>query len=102
MNSKKLVLLIVLAFTFYFAQNIQAVETKDNKYSLHWRFLLQSQYKFINAENEDDTNTFLIIRAQIRLFGHVLDPGLTYKFMLMGASSTSGEGDINLRDAWIN
>ena len=78
------------------------IKTTDDKHSLHIRFLFQPRYEFIDIDGGDDTSSFLIKRAQLRMFGNVFDPRLTYKFMIMGASSSSGEGDMNLRDAWIN
>jgi len=68
------------------------VKTKDDQHSLHWRFLSQPRYDFISTDDAEDTNTFMVKRAQVRMFGNVLNPSLTYKFMIQANSSSSGEG----------
>ena len=78
------------------------IKTIDDAYSLRFRFLLQPQYEYLGVEEGEDTNTFLIKRAQLRILGNVFDPRLKYKMMLQGATTSSGSDEWSLRDLWID
>lgn len=78
------------------------IETVDDRYAFHVRFLLQSGYEYLDADSATDRSTFEVKRGQLRLFGNVLDPRLKYKMMLMGRSTGNGEDNLALRDLWVD
>lgn len=78
------------------------IKSIDDAYSLRFRFLLQPQYEYLSIEDGEDTNTFLIKRAQLRLLGNIFDPRLKYKMMLQGTTTSSGSDELSLRDLWID
>lgn len=78
------------------------IKTQDDKYALHLRFLLQPQYEYVDVDGGENSSSFLVKRAQLRLFGNVLDPRLKYKMMTQGRTTAAGADNWDLRDLWLD
>lgn len=78
------------------------IKTRDDKYALHLRFLLQPQYEYVDVDGGENSSTFLVKRAQLRMFGNVLDPRLKYKMMTQGRTTAAGADHWDLRDLWLD
>jgi len=78
------------------------IKAQDDSYALHFRFLLQPQYEYVDADGAENSGTFSIKRAQLRLFGNVLDPRLKYKMMIQGRTTPAGGDHLDLRDLWVD
>lgn len=77
------------------------VRTQGGKHELHIQFLMQPQFENLDVDDGESESSFRIKRAQLRLFGHVLDPRLKYRMMIQG-NTKAGADDIDLRDLWVD
>lgn len=77
------------------------IKTQGDKHELHFRFLFQAWFETTDVYGGETESTFLIRHAQLRLFGHILDPRLKYKMMIDGAARSRAD-DIELRDLWAD
>ncbi len=77
------------------------IKTQGDKHELHFRFLFQPRFETTDVYNAPTETSFLIRHAQLRMFGHILDPRLKYKMMINGAGRTRAE-DVDLRDLWVD
>lgn len=77
------------------------IKTRDEKYSLNLRFLIQLRYRYIFVDAGRNTSTFLIPHGQTRIFGNVFSPKLKYRVMFE-LPGTAGGSTANLRDMWTD
>ena len=71
------------------------IRTQDGDHELHIRFLFQPRFQLVDWIGGPTENTFSVRHAQIRMFGHILDPRLKYKIMV-------DHNDRSLKDAWVD
>jgi len=78
------------------------VKAADDTHALHFRFLFQPQYEYVDADEGKGSNGFLVKRAQLRMFGNALTPRLKYKMMIMATTTPEGGSNLDLRDLRID
>ncbi len=82
-------------------QQGENVRTQGSRHALRVQYLLQPQFEHFERGGGESESSFNIKRAQLRFSGHILDPRLKYKTMVMGTTA-SGDFDVDLRDLWVS